>query len=451
MKFRESETVEFKRSISGLDSSIKTICAFLNNKGGEVYFGIDKSGKVIGQIATDANLKSISHKIRHKINPEIIPGIEELKIDGKTVIKVTVANHDDYLYYCNGVAYTRCGTETVIIPPDDIRRRILSNNSINWEKEICKGAKISDLNNDTINFFKQLARKSNRIKVKNENIKLLLKKLKLIEGNKVTNAAMLVFGKDPYSFFPNITIKCGRFKDEKKKEFINMKDYNGNLFNNLEDCMLFLQNHLRIEAKIKGLLREEKWEIPLDALRESILNAIIHRDYSVKSFVYIKFYDEKIVIANPGRLPEELSIEDLYKEHESRLRNPLIAEVFYMAGFIDAWGRGILDILEMMDKEDLDKPGFEETGDSFRIIFNRPVTPQATPQATPQVLLTDLEERVLDEIKNNSRVSRRLIAENLNIGVDTVKEYINRLKKKGVLKRIGKTNKGYWKIVNYNK
>jgi len=97
MKFRESETVEFKRSISGLDSSIKTICAFLNNKGGEVYFGIDKSGKVVGQAATDTNLKSISHKIRHKIKPEIIPGIEELQIDSKTVIRVTVNNQNDSL------------------------------------------------------------------------------------------------------------------------------------------------------------------------------------------------------------------------------------------------------------------------------------------------------------------------------------------------------------------
>ncbi|MBA7545076.1 hypothetical protein ES705_37439 [subsurface metagenome] len=271
--------------------------------------------------------------------------------------------------------------------------------------------------------------------------------MELIKESKITNAALLVFGKEPTMFFPNITIKCGRFKDEKKKEFIDMKDYNGNLFDNLENSMFFLQNHLRIGAKINGLLREEKWEIPLDALRESMLNAIIHRDYSVNSFVYIKFYDEKIVIANPGRLPEGLSIDDLYREHESRLRNPLIANVFYMAGFIDAWGRGILDILELMGKEELENPEFEETGDSFRIIFNRQVTPQVIPQVTPQVLLTGLEERVLGEIKKDNKASRRLIAERLDIKEDTVKEYINKLKGKGVLKRIGETNKGYWEVI----
>ena len=337
MKFRESETIELKKSISSLDNSIKTICAFLNNKGGDIYFGIDNTGKVIGQIATDANLKKISQKIRSKIKPEIIPDIEELKLDGKTVIKVVVKNHGNSIYYCSGISYTRSGTETVVLPPDEIEKRILVKNSINWERQICKSARISDLNTDTIINFIRLAKKSNRLKIRNEDTGLVLKKLELIKESKITNAALLVFGKEPTMFFPNITIKCGRFKNEKKKEFIDMKDYNGNLFDNLEDSMLFLQNHLRIGARINGLLREEKWEIPLDALRESMLNAIIHRDYSVNSFVYIKFYDEKIVIANPGGLPEELSIDDLYREHESRLRNPLIANVFYMAGFIDAW------------------------------------------------------------------------------------------------------------------
>ncbi len=374
MKFTESETIELKKSISSLDNSIKTICAFLNNKGGDIYFGIDNNGKVIGQIGTDANLKKISQKIRHKIKPGIVPDIKELKLDGKAIIKVTVKSHNSSIYYCKGIAYTRCGSETVILPPDEIEKRILGKNSINWERQICKAAGFNDMDTNTIKKFIELAKKSNRVKIRNEDTKLVLKKLDLIKGSRITNAAVLVFGKEPSLFFPNITIKCGRFKDEKKKEFIDMKDYNGNLFNNLEDSMLFLQNHLRISARINGLLREEKWEIPLDVLRESMLNAIIHRDYSVNSFVYIKLYDKKIVIANPGRLPEELSIDDLYKEHESRLRNPLIANVFYMAGFIDAWGRGILDILEMMSREGLENPEFEDSGGSFRIFFSRQVT-----------------------------------------------------------------------------
>ncbi len=452
MTFKETETIELKKSLANLDSSLKTVCAFLNHKGGKIYFGIDNGGNVIGQPATDKNLSKVSQKIRAKIKPEIVPEIEEVEIDKKPVIKVAVENYDDSLHYCNGIAYTRCGTETVKIPPDEMEKRIIEKHKIDWERQICRQADFRDLNQGTIKDFIGLAKKSNRLNIQNEDIKLLLKKLELIRDNKLTNAALLLFGKEPFNFFPNITVKCGRFKDEKKKEFIDMKDYNGNLFDNLENSMLFLKNHLKISAKISGLLREEKWEIPLDALRESMLNALIHRDYCQNSFVYIKFYDEKIVIANPGKLPRELSISDLYREHESRLRNPIIANVFYMAGFIDAWGRGILDILELMDKENLDRPDFEESGNSFRIIFNRHITPQAEPDVGKNVgKNVGREERkkvILDRIKKNIRFTYVSLAEELNVSEKTIERDIKKLKEEGKIRFVGSKRNGIWKMEN---
>jgi len=267
-----------------------------------------------------------------------------------------------------------------------------------------------------------------------------------MQGSKITNAAVLLFCKEPSRFFGNTLVRCGRFRGVVKQEFIDMKDFGGNLFDNLEKSISFFQDHLRLGAKIKGLLREEKWEIPLEALREAVINSLIHRDYFDNSFVYIKIYDASIVIANPGGLPDTLKIADLYKEHESRLRNPLIAKVFYYAGFIDAWGRGILNIIELLKDNGMDKPGFEQSGGSFRIIFKRDVTPLVTPSVTPPVKLTELEEKIFTEIKKNPKISRNNIAEQLGIKLDTVKEYINKLKKKGVLKRVGKTSAGYWEI-----
>lgn len=192
---------------------------------------------------------------------------------------------------------------------------------------------------------------------------------------KFTNAAVLLFCKEPSGFFDNAMVRCGRFKGVAKQEFIDMKDFNGDLFDNLEKSISFFQDHLRLGAKIKGLLREEKWEIPIEALREAIINSLIHRDYFDNSFVYIKMYDASIVIANPGKLPETLKIADLYKEHESTLKNPLLAKVFYYAGFIDSWGRGILNIIELLEDNGLDKPRFEQSGGSFRIIFKREEPP----------------------------------------------------------------------------
>jgi len=108
-----------------------------------------------------------------------------------------------------------------------------------------------------------------------------------------------------------------------KEELDDLKDLDGNLFEVLDKALVFLKEHLRLSARIEGLQRKERWEIPVDALREAIINALIHRDYSSPSFVYIKIYDEKIVIANPGSLPDGMKIEDLYREHESRPGNQL--------------------------------------------------------------------------------------------------------------------------------
>jgi len=312
MKFKETETIELKKSLASLDQSVKTVSAFLNHKGGTIYFGIDNNGIVVGQSVTDSNLRKVSQKIRDKISPEVIPDIEEINLEGRPVIRVRVKNHGNCLYYCNGIAYTRCGTETVPIPPGQLEERIIEKHKLSWEDQICHGADFSDLNLNTIRHFIRLAKNSNRLNIKSEDIGLLLKKLELIKDGGLTNAAVLVFGSEPSMFFPNVTLKCGRFKDMKKREFIDIKDYNGNLFDNLEGAMVFLKNHLRTGAKINGLLREERWEIPLDALRESMLNALIHRDYSANSFVYVKFYDGSIVIANPGMLPKDLSVEVLY-------------------------------------------------------------------------------------------------------------------------------------------
>ena len=123
-----------------------------------------------------------------------------------------------------------------------------------------------------------------------------------------------------------------------------------------------MKDHLRLTARIEGLYRKEKWEIPIEALREAIINALIHRDYMSPGFAYIKLYDNEIVIANPGKLPEALKIDDLYKEHESIPKNPLLAEAVYYTGMIDAWGRGIRNIVKMLNVDGLPKPIFEESG-----------------------------------------------------------------------------------------
>jgi ATP-dependent DNA helicase RecG len=138
--------------------------------------------------------------------------------------------------------------------------------------------------------------------------------LELITDEGITNAAVVLFGKESARYFENTLLRCGRFKDEWKEFFFDMKDYGVNIFENLEKGINFIQEHIKITARIEGMLRVEKWELPIPALREAIINAMIHMDYTISGYVYIAIYDDKIKISNPGYLMKGLKIRDLYKE-----------------------------------------------------------------------------------------------------------------------------------------
>lgn len=444
--FKETETVEFKESISELDRALKTLCAFLNNNGGTLYFGINNKGNIVGQLLSDQNLREISQKIRDRIKPQITPKIEIHYLKNIPIIEITVKKASNDIYYYNGVAYDRTGTETIIMPPDEIKERILKVNQVIWERQICKNAKLSDLDTLTINKFPELAIKAKRIPDIKEDYETILRKLDLITDEGITNAAIVLFGNESARFFPNTQLRCGRFKDKLKKFFIDMKDYGVNAFNNLENGIDFLKEHMRISARIEGLLRIEKWEFPIPALRETIINAIIHMDYSINGSIYIAMYDDRISISNPGQLIGGLTIKDLYHEHTSVLRNPLISNIFYLAGFIDKWARGTLNIIEYLKEENLSLPEFGLLPSYFETVFYRQITHLDTTLDTTQVNLTILEERILNEIRKDNKISRTQIADSLGISLNTVKEYIIKLKKKGALNRIGKTSNGYWQI-----
>lgn len=363
--FKESETVEFKKSVSELDSALKTICAFLNNRGGVVYFGIDNSGNITGQLLNDSNLREISQKIRNKIKPQITPKIVTCYVNNIPIIEISVTKASDDIYYYNGVAYDRSGTETVIMPPDEVKRRILEANQITWEKQIFKGATIDFLNFSTIDKFLEMARKAKRLPETREDKETILRKLGLITDEGITNAAIVLFGKESSRYFENTLLRCGRFKDEIKEFFIDIKDYGVNIFENLENGISFIQEHIKITARIEGLFRVERWEIPIPALREALINAMIHMDYTINGYIYIAVYDDKIEISNPGYLMKGLSIKSLYKKHPSVHRNKLISNVLYLSGLIDNWGRGTLNIIKEMKKEELKPPKFQESCNFF--------------------------------------------------------------------------------------
>lgn len=447
-KEKESEEVEFKKSTSLIKEAIISICAILNkHKKGKLYFGIKDNGEIVGQEVSQNTLRVISQTIYNNLEPKIFPEIKEIKLENKSCIEI-IFEGNSVPYFAYGRSYIRVADEDKQINNKELENLFTKkiNNENEWDLKICENAKIEDISDETINKFIELSNESKRILIKKEDKLTILKKLGLTKENKLTNAAIILFGNSPSKFFLNITVKCGRFRGFEKEEFIDLKDYNGNLFDNLESVENFLKNNLIMSAKIEGLYRKETWEIPLEAIREALINALIHRDYFSSGFVYVKLYDDKLIISNPGGFPEVLSIKDLYKEHESFPKNKSLAKVFYYTGLIDVWGRGSLNIVRYLKEAKLKKPLFEETAGYVRIIFQKKIitktTPKTTPQTTPQT-----NEIILNLIKNNPKITKEEVAEKTGLTKDGIKYQIKKLKEKDLIRYIGSSKNGYWEII----
>lgn len=202
--------------------------------------------------------------------------------------------------------------------------------------------------------------------------------------------------------------------------------------------------------RLEGLRRVDVPEIDKEAFREAIINAFCHRDYYEYDSVNIAVFKDRVEVRSPGLLYGGLTIDQIKREMASERRNELIAELFHGVHIIEKWGRGISLILSKETDTE-----FKEVGTHFVVVFKRKeidketgTAPQITPQVTPQVGLTKLESEILDEILKNTGISRNEISKNLGISPDTIKEYIEKLKRKGVLERKGKTSGGYWEVKN---
>ena len=271
------------------------------------------------------------------------------------------------------------------------------------------------------------------------------------------NAGVLLFCKKITRFFLQATITCVLYRGNTKYKILDRKEYDKDINSNYENAIIYLQSKLNTEFIIKAGPREEKLELPEDALREAILNAIAHRDYFVSGAnILVEIFSDRVEITNPGGLVKGMKIEDLGKKSLSR--NNLLFGLMQRLDLVEKVGSGILRMQNSMKEYGLPGPRFEVNKNWFTIIFDRPELqkpdehpPEIPHRKTPQKMLTKLEKKIFNEIKKNPYISRIGIADALKISPYTVKEYLDKLKEKGYIKRIGPAKGGYWEMVDNDK
>lgn len=351
----EQQNIEWKESWR--DEYLKWICGFANAKGGKLIIGIDDNGKVVGVEDSKRLLEDIPNKIQNHLG--IVCDVNLVEDGNKDIIEIDVIPYDIAISY-QGKYHYRSGSTKQELKGNALNEFLLKKSGRTWDDVIELRAKFDDIDIKAIDYFKKAAIKSKRMPVlEDENdISIILDNLLLLENKKLKRSAILLFGINPCRFFANAYVKIGRF-GQADDDLLFQEVVESNIFELADKTLEVLDRKFLISPiTYEGLNRIENWEYPYKAVRETIINAIVHRDYTGAP-IQISVYDDKIIIWNEGKLPEGLSIEDLSKKHSSRPYNPIIAGVFFKGGLIESWGRGTINIYSECLKANLPEPKFE--------------------------------------------------------------------------------------------
>ena len=270
---------------------------------------------------------------------------------------------------------------------------------------------------------------------------------------------MLLFPKKEHIEYDFAQIKCAHFKGNTKDIFIDKAEFRESIIDQIESAIKFLKSNIKLSAVIGDVYREEKYEYPLPALREAIVNAITHRNYLLKGEnIKVAVFDNRIEISSPGELPAGYSVDDIGKKDFSKLRNLTIGRIFSELKIIEQWGRGFSNIIKSCKQYENIVPEFKEELLQFKIIFwNKKIEVKVSDKVREKVgrrypeitqkTTQKTTQKILEIIKGEPQITRRELAKLIGISEDGIKYHLNNLKQKSILKRIGPDKGGYWEIV----
>lgn len=429
----ETQNVEFKSGWR--DEYLKVICAFSNSDGGVLLIGLSNDGKPAGVKNLRKLLEDLPNKIRNKLG--VTPSVEVENRDETDIIKVTVEPQAVAVSY-NGKYYLRSGSNNFELKGNELIEFLLKKRGKSWDEIIENGADFDDINQDTIEEFKRHARDRVPSISIEKDYKMILKKLDLVEGNELKRAALLLFGKNPQKFQLSAYLKIGKFLSE--TDILTSDLVKGNLFEQLENSLEILRiKYLISKIKFEGIHRREILEYPYKALRESIINALIHRNYLGSSTIQVRVYDDRITFLNEGKLPPEVPVEKLKTEHLSKPRNKLLADVFYKAGFIESWGRGTLEIVNRCLKQELPEPDFIEEYGVFKTVLYKS---KWNEEKLKKMELNERQIKAVLYVKEKGKITNKEYMEIAGISKATATRGLRELVEKKVFKQYGTKGQG---------
>ncbi len=483
----ESRNVEFKVKLPDISEKYtKTIIAFANSQGGRLIVGVDDTSRRVVGVDNDVVFKimdSIANAVSDSCMPQIVPNIELQTVAQKTVIVVTVAPGPNRPYYLkskgkeNGTFIRVAGT-TRPAHPEKIKELEMEGAHISWDELTCIGYEVTREAKEKLCMDIMKYRKEAGLQ-KREVTDTQLMNWKLLKNGEDSLLASNAFVLLTSDYFPFSKTQCAVFKGTERTVFLDKREFTGPVYEQIEEATAFVLRNIRLGATIEGLVRKESYELPVEAIREMIINAHCHRNLYDSSCVQVAVYDDRLEVTSPGGLYNGLTYEEIMNGH-SKLRNRGIANVFSQMGLVESWGTGIKRIMDAAEAYGLPVPSVQVFDDMFRINLYRDSLLSVRQDSTSLFpnnyeiihetiktygedsekirrrfgedsekdisLLSGLQGKIMELIQQNSRISAKAMAEVLLVSSRTIEKNIKILREQGILVRHGSPKNGFWEI-----
>lgn len=377
----------------------------------------------------------------------IVVEVDLLKKDDLNYIRITIDPNNVPVSY-RGKYYYRSGSTMQELNGAALQQFILKKMGRSWDDIVNDQATINDLDRNAIDYFLRKGIKAGRINEDEmeSSTQNVLENLNLVNSEgKLKNAALLLFANNPGRFFTCVEFKIGRFGTD-EADLITQDVIEGSIIQMTDRVVEILKTkYLTSPIHYEGLQRIETLEVPENALREILYNAIAHKDY-MGAPIQMRVWDDHIEIWNEGALPDGITPETLLSKHSSHPRNKNVAYAFFKAGFIESWGRGYKKIRDGFEGAGLPMPTVESVEGGVRVTFqrNNPNSSQKSSQKGSQ----KTSDKILQMISENPGITRDMLAESAGISSRMVAKHLKSLQEQGVLKRIGGRKDGYWEVLS---
>lgn len=441
----ETETLEFKKSTGELKEAVQSICAILNkHRQGELYFGVTADGIPIGQIVTEASLREVSQKIKNFIEPKIYPEISKVVIDGRECIHVRFEG-DQIPYFAYGIARIRVADEDLIMSPEQITELLLSSgrDGNRWES-LVSNKTIDDVDEELLRKYTMHAHDVGRISISYTDKKTVLNQLELTSGEALLNAAKALFSDDIVQ-----DIQMAIFATEERLTFNDIQRYHGPVLRLVDIAEGYIKSNIHWRVEFTGeLQRKEIPEIPVDAIREALINSFCHKDYASGQSNEVTIYKNRVEIYNPGTFPEGYEPQDFIEKSERPIRrNPIIARMLYYSKDIESFGTGLKRIAEACDAAGVQYE-FKKMKSGFVVCFYR-----QEKKSTEKVRerygkdtgkLTVSQEKVLDYLEENEYITNKEVQDLLGVKESRALKILRSLVEEELLAKGGKSRNSYY-------